>query len=406
MTFRAKQAADFWLGSILLLCLFLPVRGLGRLLRRDHSLERRRGCAVVKLVGAGSLFLAMPALQAIRAKFPDGRFMLVGTRAVTGFAADFGWFDESLVIDDSGPLRLLLSGARALAIVAWRCDHVIDLEVHSRLTTVFSALTGVRNRIGFVDEIAFWRRGFYTHMTYFSAQGPVYAYYDLLAAWFGIARVAVGEVHAAFRARVLAAPLPDMVVPPSRYVVVAPGCSDFGKERQVRPAEWRRLLGGVLPEGCVIVALGGAADRPLCAAVLGELGGGLDLSGRLGIAQSARVLAGAVRFYGIDSLLLHIARALAVPTLSVWGPSNPATRLRPGAADDSVHYAPVSCSPCIHVHETPPCQGRRPCIPAALSAPPVSLAEPFAPRRAARAITGWASFPHDRAVKAVEVRYD
>jgi ABC-type phosphate transport system substrate-binding protein len=67
MTFRAKQALDFWLGGLLLLLLFLPVRGLGLLLRRDHSVAGRRGCAVIKLVGAGSLFLAIPSLQAFAA---------------------------------------------------------------------------------------------------------------------------------------------------------------------------------------------------------------------------------------------------------------------------------------------------------------------------------------------------
>ena len=207
MTFRTKQAIDFWLGGLLLLLLFLPVRGLGRLLRRDHSLARRRGCVVVKLVGAGSLFLATPALQAIRGKFPPGKFFLVGTHAMTGFAEGFDWFDECWTIDDTSLVRLVISSVRTLWKIAWRCDHLIDLEVYSRLTTVISVLTTVRNRIGFVDKVVFWRRGFYTHITFFNAQSPVYAFYDMLAAWFGVDRVPVTSVHTAFRARVLAAPL-------------------------------------------------------------------------------------------------------------------------------------------------------------------------------------------------------
>jgi hypothetical protein len=166
MTFRTKQAIDFWLGGLLLLLLFLPVRGLARLLRRDHSLALRRGCVVVKLVGAGSLFLATPSLQAIRGKFPPGKVFLVGTQAMTGFAEGFDWFDECWTIDDTSLVRLVISSVRTLWKIAWRCDHLIDLEVHSRLTTVFSVLTTVRNRIGFVDKVVFWRRGFYTHITF------------------------------------------------------------------------------------------------------------------------------------------------------------------------------------------------------------------------------------------------
>ena len=57
MTLHTKLRADYWVGGLLLALLFGPVRLLGRLLHRDHSTSHRRGCVVIKLVGAGSLFL-------------------------------------------------------------------------------------------------------------------------------------------------------------------------------------------------------------------------------------------------------------------------------------------------------------------------------------------------------------
>jgi hypothetical protein len=128
--FSTKQVIDYWFGGFLLLLLFLPVHGLGRLLRRDHSVARRRGCVVVKMVGAGSLFVATPSLQAIRGQFPNGGFFLVGTSAVTGFAEGFGWFDKCWTIDDSSLLRLATSSLRVLYNIARHCDHLIDLEVY------------------------------------------------------------------------------------------------------------------------------------------------------------------------------------------------------------------------------------------------------------------------------------
>jgi ADP-heptose:LPS heptosyltransferase len=401
MTFRTKQTLDFWLGGLLLLLLYLPVRGLGLILRRDHSVARRRGCAVIKLVGAGSLFLAIPSLQAIRGQFPAGKFYIVGTRGITSFAEGFGWFDECWTIDDTSVLSLVISASRALFKIAWHCDHLIDLEVHSRLTTAFAALTAVRNRIGFVNEFVFWRRGYYTHMTYFNVQGPVYAFYDMLAAWFGVDRLAVAPVHATFRARVIALPSPKLLALPPRYIIVAPGCSEFGKERQLRPDEWRRLLANAGLDGAAVLLLGGAKDRPLCDAIVAELGHGDSLAGQLEIAQSAGVLARAERFFGIDSLLLHLARALGVPATSIWGPSDPASRLRPGVTEDQVYYTKMCCSPCIHVHETPPCGGARPCIPAALAGTPASLSTV-----ATGVAVGWAVDPGGRTVHSVEVAYD
>jgi ADP-heptose:LPS heptosyltransferase len=401
MRFRTKQVVDFWLGGFLLLLLFLPVRGLGLLLRRDHSLARRRGCVIVKMVGAGSLFLATPSLQSIRGKFPDGGFFLVGTKAVTGFAEGFEWFDECWTIDDSSLWRFVSTSLRALYKIAQHCDHLIDLEVHSRLTVVFAVLSTVRNRIGFVDDAVFWRRGFYTHMNYFNSQGPVYAFYDTLASWFEIDRVLVAPVNAAFSKRVLATPLPETLTLPPRYVVVAPGCSEFGKERQLRPDEWRSLLTNAPLNGAAVVLLGAAADRQLCDAIITELGFGHDLSGQLSIAQSAAVLARAEHFYGIDSLLLHLARALNVPATSVWGPSDPTTRLRPGPGYDRVYYSKTVCSPCIHVHDTPPCNGARVCIPAALAKPSRPLNAP-----ALESTIGWVIGPREPSYRVVEVSHD
>ena len=186
MNFHTKRRIDYWVGGFLLALLFVPVRCLGLTMRRDHSTTRRRGCAVIKLVGAGSLFLAMPALDEIRARFPAGRFFLVGTPAVIKVAKEFGWFDEYFPIDDSTAWRLIVSTVRALWNMGTRADHLIDLEVHSRFTTLLTVLSTVRNRIGFVDEIVFWRRGFYTHMTFFNVHGPVYVFYDLLTQWFGV----------------------------------------------------------------------------------------------------------------------------------------------------------------------------------------------------------------------------
>ena len=146
--------------------------------------------------------------------------------------------------------------------------------------------------------------------------------------------------------------------------------------------------------------VGGPTDRPLCAAIARNLDHCHDLSGELSIAQSAAVIAGAERFIGIDSLLLHLARALAVPCDSVWGPTDPRTRLRPRRVRDRIYFSGMPCAPCIHVHETPPCGGARACIPASLRRAPQPLA--VMPDVA----TGWVIGPHDRAAYAVEMSYD
>jgi ADP-heptose:LPS heptosyltransferase len=401
-SFHVKRRIDYWVGGFLLLLLFPVVRLLALVLRRDHSLDRRRGCVVIKLVGAGSLFLAMPSLQAIRRKFPPGSFYLVGTPPVASFAQSCGWFDACWVIDDSSLCKLVASTLRVLWNVARHTDHLIDLEVHSRLTTVLSLLTMVRNRIGFVDEIVFWRRGFYTHTTWFNTHGPTYAFYDLLAQWFGIQHVAVSGFHASFRAHVHSVTLPGDLALPPRYVAIGHGCSDLARERQLRPEEWGRVLRPLALLGCQFVFLGGAADAPLADQAIAVLGSGRNLCGELTLMQSARAIAGATCFYGIDSMLLHLARALGVETTSFWGPTNPASLLRPMTTPERVVFAHMPCAPCVHVNETPPCQGRRDCIAQAVSRVVGGLPQGD---QSATSVTGW-RIGHDRpAATPVSISY-
>ena len=406
MTFQAKRRVDYWAGGLLLALLFVPVRLLGLALRRDHSMKSRKGCVVIKLVGAGSLFLAMPSMSEVRKRFPTGAFFLVGTPAVIKVAREFGWFDQYWVIDDSSVIRLTVSMVRVLWRMARHADHLIDLEVHSRFTTLLTVLSMVRNRIGFVDEIVFWRRGFYTHMTFFNVHGPVYVFYDLLAKWFEVDSVSVTGFNGRFRQKLMATPLGSETPPPVPFVAIGHGCSELGRERQLRPDEWRRLLRPVILAGHEILFLGGPNDAEAADAIIAVLGRGRNLCGKLGIVQSAKFIVRASVYYGIDSMLLHFARALGVPAVTVFGPTDPATRLRPMGTSERVAFARLPCSPCIHVNETPPCQGARTCMAQALESLVTSTdQQPAIGLREAPPPVGWEVDPSAPRVREISVTY-
>jgi ADP-heptose:LPS heptosyltransferase len=268
---------------------------------------------------------------------------------------------------------------------------------------VFGAFTAIRNRIGFVDEIVFWRRAFYTHMTFFNSHGHAYAFYDMLATWFEVEGVSVTDFDAGFRRRVLDERSPGDVVPTRGSIVVAPACSNFGKERELSPEEWRRVLVHDSIPSAAVVVLGAASDSAMAEAVIQALGGGVNLCGKLSLVQAARVIAEARIFYGIDSLLLHLARSLGVPVISFWGPTHPATRLRQLGTKDRIAYVNPPCSPCIHVHETPPCKGARPCMEAAVASLVEGRTEAAT---AAMPPIGWGMGPDWAMVRRVSVGTD
>jgi ADP-heptose:LPS heptosyltransferase len=363
MTLRTKQRIDWVLGGVLIALLRPATLLLGRLLQRDHALRLGRRVAVVKMLGGGSLVIALPALLGLRERHPSAELTLVCTPAVAPFARTLRIFDRVLVIDDRGALRLLAS-----AFTAWRrllgSDTILDLEVYSRLSTVFTLLTCARNRLGFYLESAFWRRGLHTHLIFFNRFSGSYLFYEKLAELLG------GKHASAEHCRThLLAGLPPRPEPATRPTIcVGAVCSEMGRERMLAPAHWRAVLERE-ERALRLVFLGGASDHADAERIITTLRAALpqhsyeNRCGELALPESLAALAAADEFWGIDSALLHYARLLRVRCRSWWGPTHPDTRLRPiSGLEEQVVYRKVPCSPCIHLAETPPCGGNNVCI--------------------------------------------
>jgi len=381
MRIEEKQRLDLLLGWCLLLPLRPLVRLVGKLARRKHGTEPAGEIVVVKMAGGGSLLLALPALLGLRRRHPGLPLTVVCGANVRPFAEAVGLFDRVEVIDDRGGLPgLLWSGGRVLArLLRRRVDTVLDLEVYSVLTTVFSSLTCARNRIGFYLESTHWRRNVHTHLVFFNRAAGVFHFYEAMVRLLGGGPASVEDCRAHLATRLKQADVAGgraealAALGDEPFAAVGAGCSDLGYVRQMPVAEWRAFLrqdAGAATERHWVF-LGGAAEREVsemvARAVAEELGPAqfryVNLCGKLPLPCSLAVLQRARRFVGIDSALLHAARLLGVPSISFWGPTNPANLLRSmDGLEEEIHYRPPICSPCLHVAETPPCQGDNVCM--------------------------------------------
>jgi ADP-heptose:LPS heptosyltransferase len=379
MRLAAKQRLDALVGGLGIVVLRPIASLLGALLRRDHSPAPRGDIAVLKFLGGGSLVLASPSLLGIRRQYGANRMILVTTPAVVPFARVLGIFDDCVVIDDRGVLTLAWSGVRALARLT-RVDTIIDLEPYSRLSTVLAILSMARNRFNFFLDVAFWRERLATHLVFLNRSSRIDLFYEAIAA--GLGAQPVERAHVAVQvARIVDIPLAEsrednritQCTSPER-VCLAPACSDFGLERMLTPEQWLRVLETCLPTSSLeIVVIGGPTDRPVADAVIAAAEQRWPnhtwtnaCDGRP-LEDSLRLLAGSGYFLGVDSGPLHFARLFGVPSRSIWGPTDPATRLdATNSAWDRAYYTKIACSPCIHAAETPPCGGRNACIEAAV----------------------------------------
>jgi ADP-heptose:LPS heptosyltransferase len=365
---QRKQKIDLWIGVPLLLLLKPAVLILGQVLRRDHALEVRRDIVFLKFQGGGSLVIALPAILGLRKRYPEARFRLVTTRGVLPFAEALGVFDELVSIDDSSLLKVILSGVLGLSRV-FRCDTLVDLEVYSFLSAVFGLGTLARNRLSFYLESTFWRRGMFTHLIFLNRFSGIYHFYEDLAARLGAAPAGSDSCRASVMRAISVGSAP-VTRGAGRRILIGAGCSDFAKERLLSPLQWRAVLAAELRSPCEVVFLGGATDRELSARIIDELQPSAvpevvfrNECGRMKLAASLLLLAGGDVFFGVDSGLLHFARLFGVPSVSFWGPTDPATRLKPVAGlEETVRYLKTACSPCVHVAESPPCAGANICI--------------------------------------------
>src|SRR6185503_18132989 len=258
MRVQTQRTVDNYVGRLGIALLRPTAMLLGVVLRRDHQLRVGKEVVWMKMLGGGSLLLAMPALLGFRRTHPNTRMVLITTPSVKPFAELTGVFDEYRIVNNRGVLRMLWTATVAL-FRTMRADCIIDLEVHSRLTTVFTTLTMARNRVSFWLEDIFWRKGLASHLIFFNRSSGSFHFYDRIADLFGVPVAS----HAECRDSLLnAIGLGEMPARASDRVAIGFACSELGRERMLTPAEWAKAFREhVRAEHQRFVLLGGPSDR-------------------------------------------------------------------------------------------------------------------------------------------------
>ena len=158
-----------------------------------------------------------------------------------------------------------------------------------------------------------------------------------------------------------------------RGIAIGVGCSNLARERMLDAEQWlevvsRRLALDPALATETVSFLGGPEDAPFAETIAGRLretgrfAEVKNLCGALPLEGSLLHLVEVDEFWGIDSALIHYARLFGARCVSFWGPTSPASLLKPAPIREEVHYAGIPCSPCVHVAESPPCEGRNLCM--------------------------------------------
>jgi len=99
--------------------------------------------------------------------------------------------------------------------------------------------------------------------------------------------------------------------------------------------------------GARVVVIGSGAERALTAAVAGGIPGAVDAGGATDLVGLAALLAMCDLLVTNDSGPMHVAGAVGTPTLTLWGPSDPAEVGPPGSPHVRVDGGALPCRPCF-----------------------------------------------------------
>ena len=269
----------------------------------------------------GDVLLTTPLVRAVRERWPQAHIDVLGFQGTLGMLA--GNADVNACIE--APARLGWRGFWRLVRQLWRrYDLALVTQPGDRAHLLGFIAAGTRS--GLLPEAGgsnWWKRRLLAHAVAIAGdRGDVHVTVEKLALldpWLPDAgRVPVVVPPAGL-------PLPEGLPLQAGYVAVhAPSMWDY---KQWPLEHYAQVVQALMAQGRQVVLTGSGSDRDqACVAPLRALAPPpqlLDLSGRLNFRQLRTLLDGAALYIGPDTSVSHLAAATGVPTIAVFGPTNP-----------------------------------------------------------------------------------
>ena len=335
-------------GGGALLRALAPLRWLRDLRAPDRELHTVRSIVVLKLWGIGNAALLLPVLDRLRRRHPAARLTVVTLRGNEVLFRDHA--DEVLTVrmhPIGAALRDLLRVTARLRHE--RVDLALDFEQYVRTSQALLFLSGARQVIAFDTDGLDRAPLADIRVPYDNTRHTGESFLDLARA------AGVRSEHryepGGLVPDAAASEAVSRLLPRARHtgiVVLHPGSGDNFVGRRWPTRQFGLLARRLVDEGGVrVVVSGSRGERDLAREVVeASRRDLLDVSGELTILELVALVARAHLLVANDTGPVHLASALGVPVLGLYGPNTPRLYgpLSPGSV--SFYDAPP-CSPCI-----------------------------------------------------------
>jgi heptosyltransferase-2 len=299
----------------------------------------------------GDAVLCIPALQQLRVRFPHAHISILAKPWVAAIYGREAFCDEVIPYE---PQTLWQKHSAAQALRSGKYDCALLLQNAFEAAAV-SWLARIPVRIGYNRDARGW---LLTNAVSVPVKGDIpkhqrFYYLELLKraglidGYDSDAPIQLAGASAAAKAG--RQRLQDLV-PAESVIGVSPGAA-FGSAKRWLPERFAEAAIEVATDcGCAVAVMGSHAERNICEHVRTRVSDAgvksINLAGQTTLDSFIEIVAACRLMLTNDSGAMHIAYALGVPTVTVFGATDDEAT-GPTGPKARVVREPVECSPCL-----------------------------------------------------------
>lgn len=329
------------------------------------ALSQVRQILVLRLDQIGDFVMTTPLLRELRGNAPQARIILVVKPELHALASACPYVDEVLTFDSHTPKRFLslqrpIRALKFCATQLWR--HRFDLAIIPRwdgdwyYQTFLAYFSGSRWRIGYSEDVTpvkqIHNRGYDRLLTHVlhrkTLTHEVERNLAVLRELNGTVSHTEVEIWSTadddiwardwLGARTKAEGRP--------WIAFGPFAGNSALKRWPLQSFAQVGLWLIEMSGGHILILGGAGDQSEANHLCEDIGAGASIAaGQCSLPKTVALLKHCSLYIGVDSGPMHLASAVGVPVIALFGPSCP-HRFQPWTPKKQVLWTQLPCSPC------------------------------------------------------------
>ena len=294
--------------------------------------------------------MTTPAVRAIRKQFPNTHVSLLAKPWVTPVFENSEHLDQLLIYDDKGRHKGLFGKFRlARDLKKYDFDAAILLQ-NAFEAALITFLAGIPIRIGYNTDA---RQLLLTHAiscTNEIKKEHQTKYYLNILSGIGMDagdRDLYLRLRQQDRLQAEKTLMKQGISGDFKWVGINPSAT-FGPAKQWPIDRYARLADLILEHtNARVIVFGGPQDRRLGKDISRKMRHRpIDLSGRTTLGEAMALIERCALFITNDSGLMHVAAALDVPLIAIFGSTN-STTTGPLSSNSRVVQVPMECSPCL-----------------------------------------------------------